>query len=364
MNLFDINGDPLGVGSDAVKTAFQSLISSGEINLGSVPGVTLGYEKTIATDDWAAKGKTQYDAMLAVFETLSNDAVPFFLSTDQHGSGLEQHRWANNLDKDGMEYASMNLGDTLSTTDFAGFDALIPRVKLVKNYISVPGNHDYDDAVGEDVDIADPYHIKKTFYTTYPNRVTLDANSDTYVVVDGNHNVKYLASDNHWLNSNNQVQNTSATGSYCEAVIKELSKDDFDIIFLQHWPPYGIGSEYYYRDGTSAAQGVGYPGGVQAIRTLVAARKAKTQGTVTDADGDTHAFDFRNMEHDLLLCLCGHQHQEVYAYLDGVLAYCADRLNSAVFGIVDRDNDQLRIWRWNGTTVFAEFDLPLTPAQS
>ena len=359
MNLYDINGDPLGVGSDAVKTAFQSLISSGEINIGSVPGVTLGYEKTVATDDWTAKGKTQYDAMLAVFKTLDNNAVPFFLSTDQHGSGLEQHRWANNIDKDGMEYPSINLGDTLNTTDFAGFDALIPRVKLVKNYISVPGNHDYAVAAGENVDIPDPYHIKKMFYTTYPNRVTLDANSDTYVVVDGNHNVKYLASDNYWLNSNNQNQNTSATASYCEAVIKELSKDDFDIIFLQHWPPHtSNSSEWSRRDGSTPD--VGYPSGVTAIRALLSARKAKTQGTVTDADGNTHTFDFRNMNHELLCCLSGHMHDEVYGYLDGVLAYCADRLSSAVFGIVDRQNSLLRIWRWNTTTVFAEFDLPLT----
>lgn len=362
MSIYDIDGNPIGGSSEItdedIKRAYISAIASGAVNPGAVVGATLSYN--ISKPAWLANGETQYAAMLAVYKNLPNNSIPFFISTDQHGAGLEWNRWANNMDVDGMEYANINLGDTINWTVFSQLDALIPRVKQVKNYISTPGNHDYQsNATYTDYDMT-PYEATKAFLSTRERRM-LDPNSDTYVVVDGLHNAKFLVADNYWLNGNGQQQNDEITGSFCNALIGELSKDDFDVVYLQHWYPFAVASELLKRDGTPST---GYnPGGSHAVRTILAARKAKAQGTVTDADGVSHAYDFRNMEHDLLCCLSGHMHLEMYGYLDGVLCYIADVIvhnTASCFGIVDRQNGLLRIWAWNDNEALAEFDIPLT----
>lgn len=357
MSLYDLGGNVIGTDATAIKSAFMSLVASGDISIGSVPGQTLGYN--VSSANYLTNGEAQYEAMLEVYKTLDNSAIPFFISTDQHNGLVEYNRWANNLDKDGLEFANLNLGDTVSATNWEQFASIESKTKLIKNYISTPGNHEYMLPAGEDPDMPTPYIIKKTFFSTYP-RTVIDANSDTYVVVDGLHNVKFVASDNYWMNGS-VMQNQSLTGSFCEAVIAELSKDDFDIVFLQHWYPYAVASELLYRDGTART---GYnPGGAPAIRTLLGARKAKSNGSVTDADGVSHAYDFRNMKHDLLCCLSGHMHLEMYGYLDGVLCYIADAIvhnTASCFGIVDRQNGLLRIWAWNDNSALAELDLPLT----
>lgn len=360
MSIYDIDGNLIGGSSEItdedIKRAYISAIASGAVNPGAVVGATLSYN--ISKPAWLANGETQYAAMLAVYKTLPNNSIPFFVSTDQHGAGLEWNRWANNMDVDGMEYANINLGDTINWTVFSQLDALIPRVKQIKNYISTPGNHEYqNNPTYTDYDMT-PYEATKAFLSTRERKM-LDHNSDTYVVVDGLHNIKFVASDNYWMDGT--VQNSTLTGSFCEAVIAELSKDDFDIVFLQHWYPYAVASELLYRDGTART---GYnPGGAPAIRTLLGARKAKSNGSITDADGVSHAYDFRNMKHDLLCCLSGHMHLEMYGYLDGVLCYIADAIvhdTAATFGIIDRKNQLLRVWLWNETEALAEFDIPLT----
>lgn len=361
MGIYDIDGNQISGSSEItdedIKRAYISAVASGALNPGSVIGATLAYN--IAKASWIANGETQYAAMLATYKNLPNDSIPFFISTDQHGAGLEWNRWANNMDVDGMEYANLNLGDTINWTVFREFDALIPRVKQIKNYISVPGNHDYQrNDVHTDYNMT-PYEAFKAFPSTRDRKI-LDRNSDTYVVIDNRHDVKFIAADNYWLDANGGPRNDTITGSFCDALINEMSLDDYDIVYLQHWHPFALATELYNRSGTT---GSGFqPGGSHEVRTILSARKAKQQGTVVDADGVTHAYDFRNMEHELLCSLHGHEHAEWYAYLDGVLCYMADAIiarECVCFGIINRKDRLLHIWRWRYDEVFDEFTVSL-----
>ena len=361
MSVYDKNGNIIS-GSGDVKTAFMDLVASGEINLGSAVGATLTYNGL--TDAWITNGTTQYNAMKARYKELANRAIPFFISTDQHSSGLEAHRWVNNIDRDGLDMANINLGDTvLDTFSASALESWSARVKQVKNYIGVVGNHDTHKGsyTGSDPNlIPNVYDLTRFFNSTY-DRVVADGNHASYVVYDNEHNVKYIVSDNYIHGADGtMISNMDLSSEYCDWLIGELTKDDYDIVFLQHWTLHSTGShnEYTNRDGVIVPNITGQA----QLRVALAGRKAKTTGNIVDYDGNTHAYDFSNMKHNLLCMLTGHWHEECFAKLDGVLCYSADWLGndrSCVFGLVDRVNDKLRIWKFGASTVYDELVLDL-----
>ena len=361
MSIYDKDGNAIS-GSGDVKTAFMELVASGEINLGSSIGATLVYNNL--PDAWIANATSSYNSMKARYKTLANKAIPFFISTDQHVNGLEQHRFVNNIDRDGIELANINLGDTVMDTFSAtALEGWAARVKQVKNYISVVGNHDTHKGsyTGDDPNlIPNVYDLTRLFNSTYDREVA-DGNHASYTVIDREHNVKYIVSDNYIHGDNGvMVSNMDLSAEYCDWLIGELSKDDYDVVFLQHWTLHSTGShnEYTNRDGTVVPNITGQA----QLRVALAGRKAKTSGTITDHDGNTHSYDFRNMSHNLLCMLTGHWHEECFAKLDGVLCYSADwygNNKSCVFGLVDRKNEKLRIWKFDSTQTYSELVLDL-----
>lgn len=359
MAVYDKTGNRLDTGSISsaeIKQAFLSSIADGSINLGSQVGATLAYDGL--SDAWITNATAAYTAMLASYKTLANEAIPIFISTDQHGKGVEQHRWANNIDKDGVNFANINLGDTV--TDYFNYSQLenvASRTKQVKNYISIAGNHD---ALWRGNDVPTVYDLTRYFHSTYPRDVIPKENS-SYVVVDGEHSVKYVVVDSYFNvgTTKNNLGNDQLTSDLADWLIDELGKDDHDIVYLQHWLLYAPARTYTYRDGSASTDN---PGGSATLRELVTARKNKTAGSVTDKDGGVHSYDFSGCKHELLCALHGHMHYEVYAKLDNLLCYVADWYGnggSCVFGFVDRKDKKLHIWKFNQSASSEELVLSL-----
>lgn len=362
MSVYDKSGNIISDSDEDVKEAFLELVASGEINLGSQIGATLTYNSL--SDAWVTNATTAYNSLKTKYKELANKAIPFFISTDQHGRRLEQHRWVNNIDCDGIEMANINLGDTVQNTFSASYlKEQYARVKQVKNFIGVVGNHDLakNQNAGTDPDlIPNVFDITLTFNSTY-DRTVVNGNHDSYTVIDHKHNVKYIISDNYILDADGTlVSNMDLSSNYCDWLIEELSKDDYDIVFLQHWTLHSTGNHNEYTN--RAGETVQNITGQAQLRVALAGRKAKSSGTITDINGNTHSYNFANMKHNLLCMLTGHWHEECFAKLDDVLCYSADTyLNnySCVFGLVDRDNNKLRIWKFDDTQTYTELVLSL-----
>ena len=96
VNLYAGNGQIISVGGGGevttaqVKSALLSAVASGDVNLGSAIGATLSY--TSPGTAWEANAETAYQNLLNAYKEIPNSGIPFFISTDQHGRGLEQHR--------------------------------------------------------------------------------------------------------------------------------------------------------------------------------------------------------------------------------------------------------------------------------
>lgn len=360
MSIYDVDGNVISssgeVSKDEVKRALLQGIADGSINLGSQIGAALSYDGL--TSGWVTNATAAYNAMKARYKEFANGAIPFFISTDQHGNGVEQHRWANNIDADGINFANINLGDTV--VDYFNHDTLsgvLGRTRQVKNYISITGNHD---ALWRGDDVPSVYDLTRYFHSTYKREVIPKQNS-SYSVLDDEHSAKFLVVDSYFNVgvSKNSLGNSQLTGDLADWLIAEMSQDDYDIVYLQHWMLYAPASTYQYRDGSKDTNNIG---GSEVLKDLVTARKNKASGSVTDKDGGTHSYDFSGCKHELLCALHGHEHAEVYAKINNLLCYVSDRYGSTklcVFGIVDRQNGKLRIWKFDTTAVYDELVLDL-----
>jgi hypothetical protein len=97
---------------------------------------------------------------------------------------------------------------------------------------------------------------------------------------------------------------------------------------------------------------------------MIADRKAKRAGTITDADGVTHSYDFAPCTTDLLCVLNGHEHLDSFAYSpDGTVpavefdAYRYD--NRPLFFVnIDRTKQRLNIWKFDEANQIYNYQVP------
>ena len=354
MSLYDVNGNVVSSGGEVttatVKSALMQAIAEGSVSVSTNVGDTLPYTTTYFTSAIEEKAQNAYAQMLAKYQTMNNSCVPFFLSTDQHSKGLEQHRWANNVDIDGMEFASINLGDTSNNVyEKSTLDGYLARTKHVKNYIGVVGNHDKRLENEEPLDS----EICKVFNTTNLKRtMILSDTRDCYTVVDSLRNVKWVVVDpfgdidksaSHGEGHPVYTISTNVT----EWLIDELSKNDGnDIVVLCHLPFCSTTKTRTEETETAIDSDII----LNVAWELCLARKNKTSGTVTDDDGVTHNYDFLECETDMLCCLHGHLHEEVYSTANGLTCYIANSWSasySCVFGLIDRLNRKLFIYQFD-----------------
>lgn len=357
MALYDGSGNPIEIVSSAdVKKALQSGIADGSINLGSAIGATLAY--TSPGEAWEANAETAYQNLLSAYEENPNGNIPFFLTTDQHSNGVEGNRWVNNRDTDGMNLVNLNLGDTVQDKHYPSeLENIYARTRQIKNYIGVAGNHEAVYASGNPMSNA---RLSKIFSTTNLRKVMSKSPAPVFSVVDDFHRVKYLAVSEYLINDAGTGFDRGFNADAVEFIIRELSTDDgYDIVLLKHWfLKLEDNGTYTQRDGTvdtSSTSGYDVP-----FTQLMQARKAKTSGTYTDLDGVEHSYDFTNCKTDILCCLHGHEHLEIYGYAGNLLCYAANGyLNNkaSVFGMVDRKNGTLRVWEFSTEGCLDEFSM-------
>ena len=361
MALYNINGNELATGSELsssdVKTALIGAIADGTVNLGSAIGATLAYNSPSET--WETNMETAYQALLTAYKESPNSAIPFFITTDQHGRGIEPNRWLNNRDNDGMNMLNINLGDTVTDVfNLTELNNILARTKQIKNYVGVVGNHEckYSSETMTD------YELCRVYNTTNLDRRMNESSMNCFTVIDNLHNVKYVVVEDYVINADGTDYEHGLTAEATEWLIREMSEDDgYDIVLLKHWflklPNGGL---YVDRTGTEdTASSSGY---LEELTTLFINRKNKTSGTYTDIDGVSHSYDFTGCRTDLLCALHGHEHKEVYGYADQLLCYCADWLGNdynCTFGLIDRGNGKLRVWIAGKTSVLDEFSMDL-----
>ena len=361
MAIYDINGNIISgdITDEQVRDAFIGAIADGTINPGVTIGATLSYSMGTLGNEWETNANATYNLMKERYKIDTNNSVPFFISTDQHGAGLQQHRWANNQDIDGIGYMNINLGDTvLDVYSQSTVNGFYDVTKQVKNYIGVVGNH-------EEKYSSDPIlkmTLAKSFGTTNLLRYDSESILDCYVIIDGFHKVKYMVLEDYYNNAQNTGYTHGFDGNTVEWMIDWLSRNDgLDTIILMHWgccrTRQKRGDEEEIPDTDRWSQSA------YLLWDFFVDRKLKRSGSYEDIDGITHSYDFSTCETDLLCTLHGHTHAEWFSTASGLTAYCCDRFSSTygvcVFGLVDRVNQKLRIWQFSKDAVSDELVLDI-----
>lgn len=357
-NVIEISGGGGDIDVSAeVKQAFNEALVNGTIKIGGNIGSTLGIaDGSLFNSTYM---DTSYSNLLNAFKAHPN-SIPFFIQSDEHGRGVEINRYANNIDTDGMEYLNINGGDTeVDVFSSSVLEEIYTRICYVKNFVGVAGNHDYkvgSEAVSE-------FNIRKTFCTTnLERRMITSSDLNCYVAYHSRHSVKVICIDPY--DSRGIVSGMPhpyINSEVAEWVIKELSRNDgYDSIILIHEPQ-------WKRTKTRGAESytiMSASNGNTALYDLFVARRAKLSGTYTDSEGVSHSYDFANCEGDLLCELGGHWHEETYSDVDGFTAYAqdwaGDNKYGGTFGLIDRDNNLLRIFRFDNVNgAMTELDITL-----
>lgn len=357
-NLYTGNGAVITVGgeitSEQIKTAFTEAVASGDVNTGSVVGTTLAY--TSPGTDWETYANTAYQNLLTAYKAIPNSGIPFFVTTDQHGRGVEANRWLNNTDVDGMNILNINLGDTvIDTFGTEAMNNILARTKLIKNFVSVVGNHE----MKEGTETVNSYDINRTFITTM-DKVKAESPLNCYSIIEGNHNFKIMVVDTNMIGAGQGL-----TTSVAEWVISELSSGDGkDILWLNHWPLFD--SCQQREDTEETTEGINTITGGNAVQfaiwKMLIDRKNRASGTYTDSSGIEHIYDFSDCDGEFLCCLHGHIHAEWFTTVKGLTAYAAGMhgdTRTSTFGLIDRLNNKATFWVFDSTGCLEPLELPI-----
>lgn len=341
--IYNIYGNPVTAGTEVstqdIKAALIGAVADGAVNLGAAVGAVLPYTSPGAA--WEGFAGAAYRNLLEACKAIPNSGIPFFISTDQHGRGLEVNRWLNNTDTDGLEVLNLNLGDTVNDTfGETALEDIRSRTWQIKNFISVVGNHE----IKEGTEPPDSYVINRAFLTTM-DAVKAVSPQNCCAILDGPHNCKILAVDTNIIGTGQGLTTAAA-----DWVIEELgSRDSRDILWLNHWPLFDSCRQ---RDDTGETAGnintITGGNSVQfALWQVLLDRKKRSKGTYTDAEGVSHPYDFSGCQGELLCCLHGHVHEEWFTTAKGLTAYAADMCGDSrtcTFGLIDRMGRKVTFW--------------------
>lgn len=365
MAIYDINGNDVSTGgslsSNDIKTALISAVADGSVNLGSVVGATLAY--TSPGTAWETNAATAYTNLLEAYKEIPNSGIPFFLTTDQHGMGVEANRWLNNNDANanGMGVINLNLGDTVSDYFNEGeLSNIYRRSWQIKNHIMVFGNHE----IKMTTEVPNLYDLNRWFISTRGRKVNVGP-MGLFTVYDDAHSVKYICVSYYSEDGNGNIVKGLTTGA-AKWLVEELKKNDgYDVVYLQHEP---LSDSCMQRgDETETTEGLSTITGAAerefAMWQILVDRKNKTIGTYTDINGGVHDYDFSGCKHELLLCLHGHVHAEWYSTASGLISYAAPAYcygsYSCVFGLIDRLNGKVTFWVFDKNGCLDPLVLPI-----
>lgn len=339
-----------------IKTAFLSAVASGDVNLGSAIGATLSY--TSPGTPWERNAETAYQNLLTAYKAIPNSGIPFFISTDQHGRGVEVNRWLNNHDKavNGMEVMNLNLGDTvIDVFNESELSSIYNRSWQIKNHIMVFGNHE----IKMSTETPNLYDLNRWFISTRGRKFYVGP-MGCFTVYDDAHSVKYVCVANYYPAGGGIERGLDADSA--EWLVNELAKNDgYDIVYLQHWPMFTTMRVRTEDTETADVENHSNSYNYKIWRMLIA-RKNKQSGTFADSLGGEHAYDFTNCEHDLLITMHGHNHREEISTVDGLTAYAADILGDnrrCTFGLIDRLNSKVTFWVFDSTSCLEPLELAI-----
>ena len=302
------------------------------------------------SDAWVANAATQYNAMLSALKEVSISGIPFFIATDHHGKGTFGQQWMANIDH---AVRNINLGDySPDTFGPVSMSALVEQTRELPNYIGVPGNHDFKKNTENP---ANYFDINNSFKVDGGRRI----NQYGYgTVKDDALNVKWVIIQPYAIDLDTAAGFTTGLHTeQAEWLLHELSVDDgYDIVILQHMPLYG---EYADRDGvvTNASDFASCD-----ITQMLKDRLIGESGDFTDSDGVTFNYDFAGLHGRLLCTLHGHMHTEMWRTVGELTSYCAAGYltnYASTFGLIDRLNNKLKIWRFDSVECFDYLELPI-----
>lgn len=327
-----------------------------------------GLSATIETID----GSIQYSRNGSV------DMIPLFLTTDQHSASVEtvMEIFLRHASMDAVSKI-LNLGDTVGDhwidvdpekplweckqlADYANQTKNIPNDKR----IDVIGNHDtWYIPDGGTIRWTNPLnHLYKYFRN--PTAHYHD-NHSNFTVVDPRYNVKYMVIAGYEYSGElTDYTGYKISSASLDWMIEEMSRDDgYDIIILSHQPLGANGSTYHNPVANNNFT-------VESIADfdytpLWIARKNKTSGTITDASGVSHTYDFTGCKTDLICGLHGHEHKDGIAYLgdslcDLIFHTFSDSDRIAYYFAIDRINQQVNVWRIStSNNTYTNYQLPL-----
>ena len=231
-------------------------------------------------------------------------------------------------------------GDIIMTT---GVEKLGEFVALMESY-KIPwtfvfGNHDACILVdGALTCTENQAHLQHYFKNIYARRTN---NYGYFTVKDDYFNVKYVVLSAF----NNGVGTLDA--KQLDLLIDTLKENDgYDVVIVAHMPLLADSSKWNFPTDTTY-DGTGYRWCNADTDALFAARKAKTSGSVTDANGVAHPYDFSDCTTEMLCSIHGHTHADAYLYLDDFLVNTFDMFTDSTFFMVliDRENRQLNVWK-------------------
>lgn len=371
--LIDKNGNPIPLGAISTPTAKQvknavlELIVSGEVTIEQLGGSTGQSKPLIILNDEGFKANAQISLELLTTEIANYDysCIPIWAITDTHNmlpvdDNYDIGQYINDISPQGL--MALFLGDICDTV-FSPTYALANyrnHVDAFDKVISVVGNHDRATNSQTDSDkIATHTNINKFFITEGFERAD-DVLYGSYNDVD--YTVRYLVLNPYEIVPMENGEKVRIGTKQMSWLIKNLTECDRDIIILMHQL---FNDLHIHRDGTKQTWGDA-PTILQKVWNMLKDRKNKRSGTITDSDNVVHNYDFSNCESDLLCCLHGHTHEELYIQDEGLLAYAFDYgcQKNCAFVSVNRAENKLKVAQFNPTTVRDRLELALSSKNS
>ena len=372
MSIYDVDGTSL-------SSAYQkngSVISNAYNSAGQLVWTASGGSYTDTIDQAASIWRTEY--------TGDSGIVPLVLSTDQH-SYLNASHGKILYDYLGSTLtwseisASLNLGDvcagTYSTTELGNAKTALASVPAAKQ-INILGNHDVW-ATSNTVITDDQFTYAQTYYfnnSSYNGNSRFE-NRGCEIMIDSTRHIKYLVISCFYF-PDGVYYHYSIPEDAMDWILQQMSTvDSNDIIVLSHIQPLATTRTWYTppTDGNPYSSetrnrnysGVAPYGAAGLFEGLLAARKNKTSGTITDSDGIVHSYDFSSCTSDILCWLAGHAHEDSYAYDGGIVpvvlfdAYRYDQ-HPFFFINVDRTNERLSILKVDESPTIYAYTVPFT----
>ena len=305
------------------------------------------------TANWIANAETSYNAMMSEIEKISYSGVPFFIQTDLHGRNNSPARWLHNIDK---RVKNINLGDIVTDYYNIGENNNYRNSALpVDNLITVYGNHE---AVMKGVDVPTSYGLNYYYTDTTKGKRMVNERS-FFTVCDDNFNVKYIAISPYYQNEDGSRNGVEVRTDQMTWLLRELSADDgYDIVILMHQL---FTDTHYHRDGT-LQNWADAPVILENLWNVIKDRRNNRSGTITDSEGVEHSYDFTSVKSRYLGSLHGHTHEELMLTEENTTAYACDwygNYNACCFGLFDRANNKLKVWRFDTTQTYELLELDI-----